>query len=85
MLVEIGNMSDQLNHNQPRVRYEITRIKPYTLKELAGLYDVDTRTLRKWLDPFKKRIGVKRGRIYTAVQVERILNFIGPIKDIINE
>ena len=32
-------------------------VKPYTVKELAGLYGVSPKTLRTWLVPHKEVIG----------------------------
>jgi transcriptional regulator GlxA family with amidase domain len=48
------------------------QIKPYTLKELAILYGVDSRTFKTWLEPFKKDIGQKIGRYYMIAQVKVI-------------
>lgn len=53
------------------------RIKPYTLNELAGIYEVDWRTLKKWLHSFEIEIGEKIGRFYTISQVEIIFDKLG--------
>lgn len=50
------------------------RLKPYSISELARIYEVDARTLKKWLEPFKEEIGVKRGRFYTIPQVRIIFD-----------
>lgn len=47
-------------------------IKPYTLKELAILYGVDSRTFKTWLVPFNKQLGEKIGRYYMIAQVKVI-------------
>jgi predicted DNA-binding protein YlxM (UPF0122 family) len=52
----------------------IIRFKPYSTKEIADLYDVSTKTLYKWIKPFKKKIGERRGRFYTVNQVRIILD-----------
>jgi hypothetical protein len=52
-------------------------VKPYTIKELCGLYGVTDKVLRKWLRPFKSQIGERLGWYYTVLQVETIFNYIG--------
>jgi len=47
-------------------------IKPYTLIELARMYDVDRKTFRGWLKPFQKELGERRGRYYSIPQVKLI-------------
>ena len=47
-------------------------IKPYSLGELSKLYSVERRTLKRWLNPFKKEIGQLCGRYYTIRQVKII-------------
>jgi len=54
-----------------REKYEI-KIKAYSLIELAALYEVDWRTLKRWLIPFKKEIGEKNGRYFLIPQVKII-------------
>ena len=53
------------------------RVRPYLLKELAGIYGVDPRTLKNWLIPFKTDLGFKTGKYYTARQVAAIFEKIG--------
>lgn len=45
-----------------------------TLKELADRWGVSVSTVRKWLKPFEKEIGVRVGNIYTPHQVKIILS-----------
>ena len=47
----------------------LTRYAPW---QLAEIYEVDRRTLNKWLKPFKDEIGPRRGRFYTVAQVKII-------------
>lgn len=54
-----------------------TTIKPYTSKEIAGLYGVSPKTLRTWLQPHKQVIGEKVSRYYTALQVRIIFERLG--------
>lgn len=48
------------------------QIRPYTTKELAGLYDVDWRTFQTWLTPFLEQLGEKRGKFWSIPQVKII-------------
>jgi hypothetical protein len=52
-------------------------LKPYTLKELALVYDVCVRTINKWLIPFKDEIGSKQGRYYNVNQVKIVFEKLG--------
>ena len=52
-------------------------VKPYTVKDLGGIYGVDPRTFLKWIKPFESRIGERNGRFYTVMQVEIILLALG--------
>jgi len=45
--------------------------------EIARLYSVSTRTLYKWISPFKNKIGERNGRYYTIRQVYLIYHFLG--------
>jgi len=54
-----------------------TEIKPYSIKELSGLYGVCPKTIKKWMKPFEKNIGQKQGRYYTVAQVTTIFNKLG--------
>jgi hypothetical protein len=44
-------------------------IRPYSIGELAQIYGVDYRTLKKWLKPLSRKLGKKRGRYYSIDQV----------------
>ena len=52
-------------------------LKPYSVKEIAELYSISLKTLKKWLAPFVNEIGEKRGRYYTVLQVEIIFTKLG--------
>lgn len=56
---------------------EVLRIKVYYPFEIARIYGVTTRTLRRWLKPFKEQIGPRNGRYYSVKQVRTILNLLG--------
>ena len=51
--------------------------KPYTMKELAALYGVSTKTLRTWLHPHQQAVGEKISRYYTSLQVRTIFEKLG--------
>ncbi len=53
------------------------RIKPYSLKELAAIYEVTPHTMRAWLLPHKEAIGERVGRYYTISQVRIIFEKLG--------
>ena len=53
------------------------QLKPYSSTELARLYDVCIRTMKKWMAPFESLIGKKRGRYYTIAQVRIIFEKLG--------
>lgn len=52
----------------------IVPVKPYTITELARIYGVCPRTLKKWINEFKNELGKKVGRYYTIPQVIIILD-----------
>ena len=60
----------------------IVRLKPYSMKELACLYEVDHRVILKWIDLFDDEIGERIGRYYTVKQVQIIFKNIGYPMDI---
>ena len=49
-------------------------LKPYSISELARIYGVDPRTLKKWLSPFQKELGNRQGRFYQIPQVKIIFD-----------
>ena len=51
-------------------------LKPYTLKELANVYGVCKKTLRKWLLPLEPVIGKRNGYLYTIDQVKLIFTYL---------
>jgi hypothetical protein len=52
-------------------------IKSYSKKELAGLYNVSTKTLNKWLQPINVKIGKYSGRSFCLKQVKIIFEHLG--------
>jgi hypothetical protein len=53
------------------------KVKPYSIKELAELYEVDPKTFRKWLEPFCDELEEKKGWYYSIPQVEIIFFILG--------
>lgn len=61
------------------------KLKPYSITELARIYGVDPRTLKKWLIPFEQEIGVKQGRFYQIPQVKIIFEKLSLPSEILIE
>lgn len=61
------------------------KLKPYTVLELAKLYSVSDRTMKKWIKPFEKEVGKKIGYFYTIAQVKIIFEKLGMPGDFIND
>ena len=53
------------------------QLKPYSLRELAKLYTICDRTMKKWIKPFEQEVGEKNGRYYTVSQVKIIFDKLG--------
>ena len=54
-----------------------TQIKPCTLTELAAIYGIGIKTMKKWIAPHQQAIGDKHGRLYNALQVKIIFEKLG--------
>lgn len=66
--------------NKYRMHYEFNgefNVQHYTLKELAGLYQVCKKTMRRWIDKHAPEAGQIEGRYYTSKQVAIIVMKIG--------
>lgn len=59
---------------QTDVRIEI---KPLNYKQLAAVYEVTHKTLKKWLEPFSTEIGEVRGKVFTLKQIRIIYDKLG--------
>lgn len=51
-------------------------IKPYRIKDLAEIYDVSTKTIRKWIAN-KAGVEKKESQYFTVHDVAKIVNAIG--------
>lgn len=60
-----------------RLLTSVREVKPYTLKEIASIYGVCDKTLKRWLKPFKEEIGERQGRFYNVTQVRVIFDKLG--------
>lgn len=60
-----------MNHQNP------VELRPYTIAELADMYGVSKKTLRKWMEPFQEQIGERIGFFYSIVQVRIIFEKLG--------
>ena len=49
-------------------------VRPYTIKELAKIYQVSIPTMRKWINELKNEIGEKKGWFYSIRQVKIIFD-----------
>lgn len=52
-------------------------IKPYRVMDLAALYDVTTKTMRKWIATAVPDIQKSSGHYYSAKAVAQIIQAIG--------
>jgi len=64
----------KVTKNQPETQ---VRLKPYKGSELALMYGVSHRTLKRWIAPFKKELGEKRGIYYNIPQVKMVFEKLG--------
>ena len=55
----------------------VREIRPYSTKELAGIYNVCDKTMKKWINPFINEVGEKNGGYYSVVQVKVIFDKLG--------
>ena len=55
----------------------VDEIRPYSTKDLAGIYGVCDKTLKKWVKPFASEVGEKNGRYYSVAQVKIIFEKLG--------
>jgi uncharacterized protein YjcR len=53
------------------------RLKAYSLKELAQLYECSPKTMKTWLIRFEKEIEPRMGYFYTPKQIKIIFEKLG--------
>lgn len=70
-------MSDNSNtENSGERKYHFFQIRPYKFSELAKLYNVDTRTFKKWLAKIWHRLGEILGQFLSIEQVEIVVSHL---------
>ena len=52
-------------------------IKPYRLKDLTIIFDVNSNTFKKWLAKYESELGEKDGMYYSAKQVAIMIEKFG--------
>lgn len=52
-------------------------IRPYFLMDLAALYGVSGRTMRRWIDAKAPQYAKKNSKYFTVEQVQGIINALG--------
>ena len=58
-------------------------IKPYLLKDLAAIFDINRQTLKRWMSRFPQELGQKHGKHYSVGQVEFMLGKFGTPKKVL--
>ena len=52
-------------------------VKPYRLSDLAEIFDVNRKTMRKWLDKYPDELGKREGKYFSVRQVQFCLEKFG--------
>ena len=52
-------------------------IRPYRLKDLAAIYDVSTKTIRRWIDSKASEYSKRSKQYFTIEQVKGIVTALG--------
>lgn len=52
-------------------------IKPYRMKDLCTIFDLNYRTMRRWIEQHKKELGKKNGQYFNAAQVSFMIGRFG--------
>ena len=52
-------------------------IKPYRMKDLCTIFDLNYRTMRSWIEQHKKKIGKRKGQYFNAEQVSFMVGRFG--------
>jgi hypothetical protein len=53
------------------------KLKAYSKKEVAQLYEISPKSLQTWLTPFEKELGPRVGRYYNPKQMRIIFEKLG--------
>jgi hypothetical protein len=52
-------------------------IKPYRIKDLAAIFDVNQQTLKRWMSKHPRQLGKRDGRYYSVHQVNYMIEVFG--------
>jgi len=52
-------------------------VKPYRLSDLASIFDVNRKTMRKWMDKYPNDLSRHEGKYFSVRQVEFCLDKFG--------
>lgn len=52
-------------------------VKPYRLSDLAAIFDVNRKTMRKWLDKYPDEMSKREGKYFSIQQVNFCLEKFG--------
>jgi hypothetical protein len=52
-------------------------IKPYRMKDLAAIFDVNQQTLKRWMSKHPEKLGEKDGKYYSVHQVNYMIAVFG--------
>jgi hypothetical protein len=52
-------------------------VKPYRLSDLAAIFDVNRKTMRKWMDKYPEDLSRHEGKYFSVRQVEFCLDKFG--------
>lgn len=52
-------------------------VKPYRLIDLAAIFDVNYKTMQRWMDKFPAELGERDGRYYSIQQVRFCIEKFG--------
>lgn len=55
----------------------LVEIQPYSTKDLARMYKVSRKTVRRWVKPFENDLGKRNGHYYNVGQVKTIFEKLG--------
>ena len=64
------------NPTDPLKRGSEPPLRPMTLRQLAARWQVNEKTVKKWIAPFMAELGPVRGKLFTPRQVKIILEHL---------
>jgi hypothetical protein len=52
-------------------------IKPYRLKDLAAIFDINAQTMKRWINKYPDELGNKDGKYYSVRQIDFLIEKFG--------